>query len=129
MMYTRKIKPMRKQAGLTLVSWLGVIMVGLLAVILVIRLLPPTLDSMAVKDSLKSLATEHNISAKSDAEIRELFARRLYVNNIKNVDPKKLEIKKAGNGLIFKIQYELRVHAIHNIDAVMVFDQSATSEK
>ncbi|HET9843187.1 MAG TPA: DUF4845 domain-containing protein [Gammaproteobacteria bacterium] len=122
-------KKIHRQKGMTFVSWLVIALVGITILILGIRLVPAYLESFAVKKSLESLAEEKGILKKSPASVKDLLSRRFQVNEVRHVDPKALKIEKVGDQHQLRLDYEIRVRALGNIDAVLRFDQKVTVEQ
>ncbi len=115
---------MKRQQGLTLISWVVVLTIVISLVMVGIRLVPGYIQAMSIKTSIKSLAQEPGIEKMSPNMLRQKLQRKFEVNDVQDVDPKTLKVKKQSNGSrLLSMEYEIRVHAIGNIDAVLVFDQ------
>lgn len=113
------------------VSFLGILLwvvIVIFGALVLIQLVPPYIDYYQVKDSLDVLAKDPSTPQMSKPRIREMFSRRLQVNNIKNVDPNKLEIENKQGKTWLTIQYETRVHVLGNVDAVLKFQTQAMVE-
>lgn len=122
-------KNIHHQKGISLISLLVVALFAISLLILGIRLVPAYLESFAVKKSLESLAQEKGILKKSPAAVKDLLSRRFQVNEVRQVDPKTLQIEKVGDTHQFRLDYEIRVRALGNIDAVLRFNQKVEVEK
>ncbi len=113
-----------KQQGLTIVSWLVVlIMVGVF-VLVGIKITPVYLEHYAVKSSLESLKQEPMISRKSLREIRTMLMRRLDMNNIYDMNKENIVIKRSGGVTSIVIAYEERRKIMGNLSLVMTFEDS-----
>lgn len=113
------------------ISFLGILFVAIVVVfsaLILIRIVPPYLDFYQVKDSLDILAKDPATAGMSKARLREMFSRRLHVNNINNIDPNKLEIENDKGKTKLVIKYETRVHVMGNLDAVINFESQAMVE-
>ncbi len=99
------MKSMRRQQGLTFISWmlLGV-MVGVIA-ISAIKIAPIYMENYSVKGILKGLDGDPELETKSPMEIGELIQRRLNVNGIE-IGRDKVKITKTPNDVAIDIQYE-----------------------
>lgn len=124
----RQGKNLSRQSGMTQIAWILAIMFLVMAFALFIRLVPPYLEHMSVKKSLESLAEDPSVKQMSAHKIRELLTRRLYVNSVKNVTAKNLEIVREGQQLSLQMKYEVRVHALGNADVVLRFDDKVRIE-
>lgn len=119
----------KQQRGMTLIGWIIVISIGISAFVLMIRLIPPYLESMSVKSALTSVAEDASIKSMSTYKVQDMLAKRLYVNDVKSVKADALEVTKESNGKIaLGLKYEVRIHAIGNIDVVLTFDKKAVTQ-
>ncbi len=117
-----------KQKGMTLIAWVFILGIVISTVTILIRLVPAYMESFAVKDSLSSLAQESNVKSMSLHRVQDTLSKKLYVNAVKSVKAEDLEVTRDGEALHFRLNYEVRVHAIGNIDAVLSFDKEVTTE-
>lgn len=119
---------LERERGITFLGILFVAIVIIFSALILIRIIPPYMDFYQVKDSLETLAKDPNTAHMNKAQFREMFSRRLHVNNINNIDPNKLEIENDKGKTKLVIKYETRVHVIGNLDAVMNFESQAMVE-
>ena len=124
----RQGKGLSRQSGMTQIAWILALVVFVMGIALFIRLIPPYLENMSVKKSLESIAEDASVKQMSAHKVRELLTRRLYVNNVKSVTTKSLEIVREGQQLSLQMKYEVRVHAIGNADVVLRFDEKVRVE-
>lgn len=110
----------------------GALIIGLMAMLvllIVIKLTPVYLNNYQIKTSLEGLIKEPNVKNLSKPEFRELFTRRLTINNVRNVNVDKLEVNKSKGGKVeLRYFYQETVHMAGNIDAVVSFDNRAVSD-
>jgi len=118
----------QSQKGASVISLLfwGVFLA--LSVMIGLSLFPPYMEHMSVKRALTDLA-KTDIKAQSPRKIEDLLLRRFQVNNVKNVKAKDLDIDKRDGKMYLSLAYEVRVHLISNIDAVLSFDDSVVVEE
>jgi hypothetical protein len=111
------------QRGMTAIGWLLVL--GLIAffTLVTLRLVPMYLEYAKVASTLESLPNEPGISSLSKPEIVSLIAKRFDVNDVRNVDPRKVLISKERGVVKIGFSYERREHLISNIDVVGKFDK------
>jgi len=111
------------QRGMTAIGWLLVL--GLIAffTLVTLRLVPMYLEYAKVVSTLESLPSEPGIASLSKGEIVGIIARRFDVNDVKDVDPKKVVVSKERGVLKIGFSYERREHLISNIDVVGKFDK------
>jgi hypothetical protein len=113
-----------KQRGLTMISWLVILVVLGFMVMIGIKITPVYLEHFAIKKSLQSLKDEPLISRKPVTEIRKLFFRRLDINSIRHLTKENVTIKRAGGVTSINVKYEERRPVMGNLSLVMTFDDS-----
>jgi hypothetical protein len=84
---------------------------------------PMYLEYAKVVSTLESLENEPGISQMGKPEIVKIIGRRFDVNDVRDVDPRKVQISKERGQLLVGFKYERREHLIGNIDIVGVFDK------
>ncbi len=110
-----------RQQGLTLISWLVVLVVAGFMVMVGLKITPVYLEHFSVKKSLESLKQEPLVSRKPVTEIRKLLTRRLEINNIRHLGKDDISIVRTGGVTRIIISYEERRPIIANISLVMTF--------
>ncbi|WJW76140.1 DUF4845 domain-containing protein [Thiohalobacter sp. IOR34] len=112
-----------RQQGMTLIGWLFVLgLIGFFA-ILSLRLMPNYLEFFKVSSSLESLSSEPGITQKPKTEIRKLLNRRFEVNDVEHVSADDIRISKEDGRLKVRVEYEVRVPVMGNVDAVTRFEK------
>jgi hypothetical protein len=111
------------QKGMTAIGWLLVL--GLIAffTLVTLRLVPAYMEFGKVTSVLESLKNEPGITGKTRSEIIRMVSKRFDVNDVYNVDPKLVEVKKDRGVLKVSINYERREHLVGNVDVVATFDK------
>jgi len=111
------------QKGMTAIGWLLVL--GLIAffTLITLRLVPAYMEFGKVTSVLESLKDEPGITGKTRSEIIRMVSKRFDVNDVYNVDPKLVEVKKDKGVLKVSINYERREHLFANVDVVTTFDK------
>ena len=111
------------QKGMTAIGWLLVL--GLIAffTLITLRLVPAYIEFGKVTSVLESLKDEPGITGKTRGEIIRMVSKRFDVNDVYNVDPKLVEVKKDRGVLKVSINYERREHLVGNVDVVTTFDK------
>jgi Tfp pilus assembly protein PilX len=111
-----------KQRGITLMSFILVlIVIGLLAVV-AMNLFPVYSEGFSVQSAMKSVAQEPNAANMSLTEAQRKLQKRFDIDYVDSVQGKdaKLERDKGVNNLV--MTYEVRKHLFYNIDFVAMFD-------
>jgi len=111
------------QKGMTAIGWLLVL--GLIAffTLITLRLVPAYLEFGKVTSVMESLANEPGITSKTKGEIVKIVTKRFEVNDVRQVDPKIIKVKKDKGVLHVSINYERREHLISNVDVVTTFEK------
>lgn len=112
----------RKQQGMTLIGFVLVLAVVGVFAYMGMKLIPMYSEFYTVKQSLRGLANEPNITAHDAAKIKDLFFRRLYVSYADNVKSEHVKIARKDAGFVMTVDYEVRKPLIANIDVVGHFN-------
>ncbi|MES9939111.1 MAG: DUF4845 domain-containing protein [Candidatus Thiodiazotropha sp. 6PLUC2] len=118
------MQSMKKQYGLTFISWLVILIVAGFLVMVGIKVVPVYIDHFAVKTALESVKNEPFAARKSKRDIQRLILKRLDINSIRHVTKDHITIKRSKGGLNVNINYEVRRHVAYNAAIVMTFDES-----
>jgi len=105
------MKKMKTQRGMTLTSFLVVLIVVGFFLYIGMKLFPMYQEYYAVRSAMKSLAKEPSVGTMAPAQIQELFFKRLYINYSDNVKPA-------------NVNYEVRRPLVGNLDVVGKFESS-----
>ena len=111
------------QSGMTAIGWMLVL--GLIAffTLIMLRLVPIYLEYVKVASTLESLKEQPGIKQQTKSEIVKIVSKRFHVNDVKNVDPKKIKVSKERGVMTVGINYERREHLVGNVDVVATFDK------
>ena len=118
------MKTMNTQRGMTLTSFLVVLIVVAFGLYIGMKLFPMYQEYYSVRSAMKSLAKEPGIGSMAPANIQELFFKRLYINYSDNVKPANVKFDRRDNGWTLKVNYEVRRQLVGNLDVVGKFDSS-----
>lgn len=115
---------MKSQRGITLTSFLVVLIVVGFFLYVGMKLFPMYQENYAVRSAMKSLANEPGIGSMQPANIQKLLFKRLYINYSENVKPANVKFDRKDNGWTMRVNYEVRRPLIGNIDVVGKFDST-----
>jgi hypothetical protein len=116
---------MKKQKGLTLISWLAIIAVVLFNAIIAMNVVPVYLNDHSVKSLMQSLESDAAVKGATPKKIKEIIAKRLRINNIYSVNKDHITIKKAKNDYVITIEYEPRGKLVGSLDYIVSFKHEA----
>ena len=115
---------MRKQSGLTMISW--IIILGLVAVqgVMALRIVPVYLNYNSVKSVMDKLPQDAEVKGISVKKLNELFRKRLKINNLYDLAKNKdaFKIKKIQGGYMLVANYEEKGPIMGNLEFVATFN-------
>jgi hypothetical protein len=117
---------MKKQKGLTLISWLAIIAVVLFNAIIAMNVVPVYLHDHSVKTLMQNLETDSAVQGATPKKIKEIITKRLRINNIYSINKDHIAIKKTKSGYLVTIEYEPRGRLVGNLDYIVSFKHEAT---
>jgi hypothetical protein len=116
---------MKKQKGLTLISWLAIIAVVLFNAIIAMNVVPVYLNDHSVKTLMQSLETDTDLKGATPKKIKEIITKRLRINNIYSINKDHIAIKQTKSGYLVTIEYEPRGRLVGNLDYIVSFKHEA----
>ena len=125
------MKIIRNQKGMGLISALLFIVMLLALATIGFQIVPAYITNASVKSILNEITTSPQLLTKGSTNITRAslmvyMQKQFIVNNIQNVALDNLIIQQETNGMTIDLPYEVRVHVIANIDAVMKFHHQVT---
>jgi hypothetical protein len=112
-----------RQRGATFLGMVVIIAILGFALYAAIRLTPLYLEYIAVARALEQTAKE-NSGATSPQTLRNALDRRWTIETIDSIQPKDIEIKKAGSGFTMRAWYRAEAPFISNVSLVADFDKT-----
>jgi predicted membrane protein len=115
----------RKQCGMTMLSWLIVLAVVVFFILVGIKMVPTYLENYSIKQVLENMENDRKVRTMSPAEMKKSFFKRLKINSVYEFDRNAIKIKKEKFGTRFALDYEIRKPVAGNVAIVMTFSESA----
>jgi len=112
-----------RQRGATFLGMVVILAILGFALYAGIRLTPLYLEYMAVARALEQTAKEES-GATSPQTLRNALDRRWTIETIDSIQPKDIEIKKAGSGFTMRAWYRAEAPFISNVSLVADFDKT-----
>lgn len=112
----------RKQQGVTLTSFLAILVVVGFALFVGMKLLPMYQEFYAVKTAMKGVADEPGSGNMDPARAQDLFFRRLDMSYSDSVKPRDVKFERMASGWKMKVSYEVRKPMMGNLDIVGRFE-------
>lgn len=115
----------RKQDGMSMMSWLVVLAVVVFFILVGIKMIPTYLENYSIEQVLKNMEADRQVRKMSPMEMKKSFIKRLKINSVYEFDRDAIKIKKEKFGTSFTVDYEVRKPVAGNVSIVMTFSESA----
>lgn len=116
-----------KQRGVTMLSWIIIIMFLLFQAVMAMNVLPAYMTDSTVKTIIEKLPDDQAVKNKTAKEVRSIILKRLRINSVYGLDGKDVvKVKKGRDGVIVKVKYEPRGTLIGNLEYIIKFEHEAT---
>jgi len=114
---------MKKQSGLTMISW--IVILGLVAVqaVMALRIVPVYLNYSSVRSVMDELPQDSEVKGMTVKKLNELFRKRLKINNLYALAKNKeaFKFKKMQGGYVLEANYEERGPIVGNLEFLATF--------
>jgi Tfp pilus assembly major pilin PilA len=115
----------KKQRGMTMMSWLIVLAVVVFFVLIGIKMVPTYLENYSIREILKNMENDRSVRKMAPMEMKKSFLKRLKINGVYSFEQDAIKIKKEKTGTSFSVDYEVRKPVAGNVSIVMEFSESA----
>jgi hypothetical protein len=116
---------MKKQRGVSLSGLLLVSFVLMLVALLGFKLLPPYLEYLTIKKTLKEISINPESKSGNKKDVQVAFVRRSSIDNITSIGPNDIDIAKDGDKVVLSASWAVKVPLVKNISAYMEFEASS----
>jgi hypothetical protein len=113
-----------RQRGATFIGMVVIIAILGCALYAGIRLVPVYFEYMAVVRALDQTAKEFSGDATTIQSLRTSLDRRWTIEDIKSLQPKDIEITRAGKGYAMRAWYRAQTPFVANVSLVVDFDKT-----
>jgi hypothetical protein len=117
--------PISQQRGLTMISWIVVIVFLLFQAVIAMNVIPVYITDSSVKNIMEALPTDVNARDATTKELKGLVSKKLSINNVYSVKPEHIKVKKGRGENIVTIVYEPRGKLIGNLEYIVLFQHEA----
>lgn len=114
-----------RQRGLSMIGFLFVAVVLVMVAMLAMKLVPAYIEYFSVKKILATMGQESDLKSKSNADIRNDFARRAEVDYVSVVKPEDITIDRHGAVPVVSTDYTFRTKLVGNVSLVIDFSASS----
>lgn len=117
--------PMNRQKGLTMISWLVVIVFLLFQGVIAMNVMPVYITDSSVKKLMKELPNDIKARDSSPSGLKTLVAKRLSMNSVYSIKPESIKVQKGRGENIVTIEYEPRGKLVGNLEYIVSFKHEA----
>ena len=118
-------KSMSTQKGLTMISWIVVIVFLLFQAVIAMNVLPVYITDSSVKKMMTELPNDAKAREASASGLKTLIAKRLSMNSVYSIKPDHIKVKKGRGENIVTIEYEPRGKLVGNLEYIVSFKHEA----
>lgn len=113
-----------RQAGITFIGWLVLLLPAAIVVYSAIRLTPIYLNHMKVANAVKQAADEsRGETTVSPAAVRASISRRFDIESINHPTMDDIRVARDGNEWVIEANYERTAPLFAGIQLLVTFDQ------
>jgi hypothetical protein len=112
----------QRQSGMSILGILSIMLMVGFFIMCAIRMVPPYLEYLSVKDIIARLAMEPEAATQGNGDFRRKIANIFNTNQIYLLDPKDVEVYSKSGKTYIDANYEARLPIVWRIDAVLKFD-------
>ena len=114
-----------KQRGLTLISWIVVIIFVLFQGVIAMNVLPVYMTDATVASVMEELPNDPVAQRASTKELKTVVAKKMRMNSVYTIKPEDIKVKKGRGENIVIINYEPRGKLIGTLDYIVSFHHEA----
>lgn len=111
-----------KQRGITLMSFVMVLIVIVGAAFIAMNLFPVYSEGFSVHNAMKSVASEPNAANTPLPALQKSLQRHFDIDYVDSVQGKDAKVIRDKGGNILNMTYEVRKPLVYNLDFVAMFD-------
>lgn len=115
----------RRQRGLSMIGFLLVAALVVMAAMVAMKLVPAYIEFFSVKKILVSMSQEADFRGRSNADIRNIFSRKTSADYVSVVKADDLMIDRSSGAPVVSVDYEFRTKLIGNVSLVVDFSASS----
>lgn len=115
----------RRQRGLSMIGFLLVAALVVMAAMVAMKLVPAYIEFFSVKKILVTMSQEADFRGKSNADIRSAFSRKTSADYVSVVKADDLMIDRSSGTPVVSVDYEFRTKLIGNVSLVVDFSASS----
>jgi cell division protein FtsL len=111
-----------KQRGITLMSFVLVLIVIVIFAVLAMNLFPVYREGLSVQNAMKSVAEQPGAQNQTQQQLQRALQKRFDIDYVENVSAKQMQLVHDNAGNKMQLTYEVRKPMVYNLDFVAMFD-------
>ena len=120
-----KKQSMRKQMGMTMVSWMVLLVFIGFQLMIVAKIVPVFAEDQTIDTIWQSLDNDADLVGLSPKKIKKAITRKMRLNNIYDFDMSTIKVKKSKGYHIITVEYEPRGTIVGPLDFIVSFKHEA----
>lgn len=122
------MRTVRNQRGITLISWVAILIVVGFVVLFAVRVVPAYFNYWTLLNVVQGVQGDPALQDAPRDEVRSKLNTRMRINDVDDIGYDAVSIRQApSGGLTLVIDYEVREPLVGNIDVVVSFERSVGS--
>jgi hypothetical protein len=117
---------MRRQRGFSMMGALFFLVLAGFFLTIAVKLGPHYMEFMTIRSVMQDVSEDPSLAQAGRKSVLETISDRLYVNNVRNVDPKSFKFQKTTQGYRVSVDYQAQEHLFANVDAVLSFNHEVS---
>lgn len=117
-----------QQRGLSLISWMVVLIVVAILGTAAFRMIPAYMEHNTIRTAISNLLQDNKVALMTGAELRDVLEKRFMVNQVDVINVDDLVMTKEGGVLKITTDYEVREPLFYNVSIVMTFKDEFTKD-
>lgn len=113
-----------KQRGVSFSGFLAVVVILIFVAIGGMKILPAYIENNEIKGIFDTISHDPEMQGAQVKDVRDAFAKRAMMNNIKVVSPADIEVSKEGGRLLLSVSYAVKIPLVANATLVLEFNTS-----
>ena len=120
-----KKQSLKKQKGMTMISWAVVLVFVGFQFMLAIKIVPVFAEDHTIKGAWAKLGNEASLVGATPKKIRAVVVKRLRLNNVYSLKKDDIKIKLSKGYYVVTVEYEPRGTILGKLDYIVSFKHVA----
>lgn len=116
------VRGVAHQSGLTLISWVVILAFLGFQAVMAMNILPVYINDHSVASVVSSLADDDEIKSSTTRKIKDKVLTKLKINNVYDIKPDNIVVKKGREGVLVAVSYEPRGTLVGNLEYIVSFN-------